>query len=213
MRLVILGAPGSGKGTQASALVEKYGIAHISTGDILRAAVKAGTPVGLEAQQYMNSGKLVPDEVVVRIIADRLREKDTEKGFLLDGFPRTLPQAKALALQLNELDKNLDGVVYIEVILEEVVARLTGRRTCRECGEIFHIASKKPRTDGVCDKCGAELYQRDDDKESTVRERLETFQRQTVELIDFYSKQGLIRRVNGSGPIEQVRADIMAALD
>ena len=210
--MIILGAPGSGKGTQAAALVEKYGIAHISTGDILRAAVKAGTPVGLEAQGYMNSGKLVPDDVVVRIIGDRLREDDTAKGFLLDGFPRTLPQAEALGKQLAELSISLDGVVYIDVNLEDVVQRLTGRRNCRKCGEIFHISAKPPKSEGVCDKCGGEVYQRDDDKEDTVRERLETYQRQTVELIDYYTEKNLLKRVNGTGAIEDVRAEIFKVL-
>lgn len=204
MNIILLGPPGAGKGTQAKMLIDTYQIPQISTGDILRAAVKEGTPLGKEAKGYMDKGELVPDLVVIGIVEERIQEPDCKKGYMLDGFPRTVPQAKALDAMLQKLESEIDHVVSIEVANEELIKRLTGRRTCRECGAGFHIMFDPPKQEGVCDKCGGELYQRDDDNEATVRSRLQVYDSQTKPLIDYYQGQEKIRPVDGVGQIKEI---------
>ncbi|MBW2039351.1 MAG: adenylate kinase [Deltaproteobacteria bacterium] len=204
MNLILLGPPGSGKGTQAQMMLEKYHIPQISTGDILRAAVKGETPLGIEAKRYMDQGKLVPDEVVVGIARERLKASDCNGGFILDGFPRTLPQAEALDATLNAMERGIDHVVSIEVDKDELIRRLTGRRTCRSCGAMYHTIFDPPKRDGICDKCGGELYQRDDDKEETIRARLQVYEKQTSPLIEYYRKKGLLRSIDGAGQIKEI---------
>jgi adenylate kinase len=210
--LILLGPPGAGKGTQASKIVEEYGVPHISTGDILRAAVKNETQMGLEAKRYMDAGDLVPDEVVIGIVKDRLQEPDTQKGFLMDGFPRTIPQAEALDRTLETIERAVTKTVAILVDNEELVSRLSGRRICRECQTPYHVSSNPPQRAGICDKCGGELYQRDDDSESTVRNRLDVYERQTAPLIDYYEQQGLMDRVDGQQSPDEVFEDIKEAV-
>jgi adenylate kinase len=210
--LVLLGPPGAGKGTQASRIVAEYGIPHISTGDILRGAVKNQTTMGLEAKKYMDAGDLVPDSVVIGIVKDRLLEPDSAKGFLMDGFPRTIPQAEALDSALDELNRAITKVVVILVDEEDLVARLTGRRICRSCQTPFHILFNRPRVEDVCDKCGGELYQRDDDTEATVRNRLEVYRNQTEPLIDYYDRAGVVARIDGGKAPDKVYEDIRMAL-
>lgn len=214
MRIVLLGGPGSGKGTQAKKLTEKLGIPQISTGDIFRAAVKEGTPMGLKAKEYMDKGELVPDDVVVGVVEERLAKPDLEAGFMLDGFPRTLPQAEALDRILNDMGKPIDHAVLVDVPDDELMKRLTGRRTCRnsECGKMYHVMFNPPKKESVCDACGSELYQRDDDSEATIRERLNVYAEQTAPLIDYYSEKGLLRRVEGVGPIDQIFESIEKVL-
>lgn len=210
--LILLGPPGAGKGTQASRIVAEYGIPHISTGDILRSAVKNQTQMGLEAKKYMDAGELVPDSVVIGIVKDRLQEPDTAKGFLMDGFPRTIPQAEALDLALEELDRAVSKTVVILVDEEDLVKRLTGRRICRECQAPFHVMFNQPATEGVCDRCGGELYQRDDDSEATVRNRLEVYRNQTEPLIAYYDGQGVVARIDGAKAPDAVYVDVQEAL-
>ncbi len=206
MNLILLGGPGAGKGTQAKMLIEKFKIPQISTGDILRAAVKEGTEMGKKAKEYMDAGKLVPDEVVIGIIEDRLKQSDAKQGFILDGFPRTVPQAEALDKTLAKLSSKIDHVVSIDVDEEALVTRLTGRRTCKNqaCGQMFHVQFTPPKKEGICDKCGSELYQRDDDNETTVRSRLATYNQATKPLIDYYAQKGLVRQVKGVGGISDI---------
>ncbi|MEJ2670810.1 MAG: adenylate kinase [Deltaproteobacteria bacterium] len=206
MNLILLGGPGAGKGTQAKKLIDKFQIPQISTGDILRAAVKEGTEMGRKAKEYMDAGKLVPDEVVIGIIKDRLAQADAKKGFILDGFPRTVPQAEALDKVLVDLGSKIDDVVSIEVDEEALVTRLTGRRTCKnaDCGQMYHIKFTPPKQEGVCDRCGGELYQRDDDNEATVRNRLATYNQATAPLIDYYKGKALLRPVKGVGGIDDI---------
>ena len=206
MNIVLLGAPGAGKGTQATKLIAEYDIAHISTGDILRAAVKAKTPLGLEAQSYMDKGELVPDDVVISLVKERLQEKDTEKGFILDGFPRTAMQAVALASVLSELGLSIDAAVALTVDPEAVIKRLSNRRNCRACGYIGSAADEK------CPQCGGEMYQRDDDKPETVRNRLEVYEKSTAPLIDYYKGADLLIEVDGTRPVDEVFASIKRAL-
>jgi len=213
MNLILLGAPGAGKGTQAKAIVEKYNIPQISTGDMLRDAVAKGTELGKKAKEYMDKGELVPDEVVIGIVKDRLQEKDTEKGFILDGFPRTLKQAEALDEMLAELNKSIDAVINIAVPEEEVVKRIVNRRSCKNCGAVYHLIYKPPKEEGKCDKCGGELYQRDDDKEETVRERFSVYRSQTEPLIEYYSKKGLVKNIDGTKSIDEVTADVLKVLE
>jgi len=210
MRIVLLGGPGSGKGTQAKKLTEKYSIPQVSTGDIFRAAVKEGTPMGLKAKSYMDKGELVPDEVVVGVVQERLAKPDLEKGFMLDGFPRTLPQAEALDKLLSQMGKSIDHAILVDVPDAELMKRLTGRRTCRNsaCGKMYHVMFNPPKKEGVCDACGSELYQRDDDSEKTIKERLNVYAEQTAPLIDYYNEKRLLGRVNGVGPIEEILARI-----
>ncbi|MGW8221082.1 MAG: adenylate kinase [Syntrophobacteria bacterium] len=204
MNIILLGPPGAGKGTQAKMLVEKYQIPQISTGDILRAAVKEGSPLGKEAKACMDKGELVPDSVVIGIVEERIQQSDCAKGYMLDGFPRTVPQAEALDGMLKNLSSQIDHVVSIEVANEELVGRLTGRRTCRDCGAGFHVMFDPPEKEGVCDKCGGELYQRDDDNVETVTSRLEVYESQTLPLIDYYTAKGKIRPVDGVGDIKEI---------
>lgn len=214
MRIVLLGGPGSGKGTQAKKLVDKLGIPQVSTGDIFRAALKEGTPMGLKAKTYMDKGELVPDEVVIGVVEERLAKPDLDPGFMLDGFPRTLPQAEALDKILAAQRKPIDHAILVDVPAEDLVARLSGRRTCKnsKCGMMYHVEFNPPKKGGICDACGQELYQRDDDTETTVRERLAVYDKQTAPLIDYYEKKGLLRRVAGVGPIDQIFAAIEKVL-
>lgn len=204
MNVILLGPPGAGKGTQAKMLVEEYQIPQISTGDILRAAVKEGSPLGKEAKACMDKGDLVPDSVVIGIVEERIQQPDCAKGYMLDGFPRTVPQAEALDGMLKNLSSQIDHVVSIEVANEELVGRLTGRRTCRDCGVGFHVIFDPPEQEGVCDKCGGELYQRDDDNVETVSSRLEVYESQTLPLIDYYGAQEKIRPIDGVGDIKEI---------
>lgn len=210
--LILLGPPGAGKGTQAGRIVAEYDIPHISTGDILRAAVKNQTQMGLEAKKYMDAGELVPDSVVIGIVKDRLQEPDTAKGFLMDGFPRTIPQAEALDEVLDGLGRSVTKVLVLLVDEDLLIRRLTGRRICRSCQTPFHVLFSPPKQEGVCDVCGGELYQRDDDTEATVRNRLEVYQKQTEPLIDYYDRAGLVARIDGAQPPEATYEDIRAAL-
>jgi len=214
MRIVLLGGPGSGKGTQAKMLIDKLGVPQISTGDIFRAALKEGTPMGLKAKTYMDKGELVPDDVVIGVVEERLAKPDLEKGYMLDGFPRTLPQAEALDKVLQAQGKSIDHAILVDVPDEELVARLSGRRTCRNsaCGAMFHVMFNPPKKQGLCDKCGSDLYQRDDDSEKTIRERLAVYNKQTAPLIDFYGKKKLLRRVEGVGPIKEIFSRIEKVL-
>ncbi|WP_273853990.1 adenylate kinase [Guptibacillus spartinae] len=208
MNLVLMGLPGVGKGTQAEKIVEKYGIPHISTGDMFRAAIKEGTPLGLKAKEYMDSGNLVPDEVTIGIVRERLGKDDCEKGFLLDGFPRTVAQADALETILSDLGKKLDYVINIAVEEDQLMQRLTGRRVCRNCGATYHAVFNPPKEEGVCDKCGGELYQRDDDKEETVRTRLEVNKQQQQPLLTFYEGKGYLKTIDGNRDINEVFEDV-----
>lgn len=214
MRIVLLGGPGSGKGTQAKKLVDKLGIPQVSTGDIFRAALKEGTPMGLKAKTYMDKGELVPDEVVIGVVEERLAKPDLDSGFMLDGFPRTLPQAEALDRILAAQRKPIDHAILVDVPAEDLVTRLSGRRTCRNsgCGMMYHVMFNPPKKEGICDSCGSELYQRDDDTETTVRERLTVYDKQTAPLIVYYEKKGLLRRVAGVGPIDEIFASIEKVL-
>ncbi len=211
MDFILLGPPGAGKGTQAKLMVDKWNIPQISTGDILRAAVREGTTLGVEAKGFMDRGELVPDRVVIGIIAERLTEEDAVKGFILDGFPRTIPQAEALQQILDGLDRAIDHVISIEVEDEELVTRLTGRRMCKECGESFHVVFNPSSSEGTCDRCSGELYQRDDDKEDTIRQRLAVYSEQTQPLIAHYEEQGRLRRIPGTGSIENIFSRVLEA--
>lgn len=210
--LILLGPPGAGKGTQAGRIVEEYGIPHISTGDILRGAVKNQTIMGLEAKRYMDAGELVPDSVVIGIVKDRLQEPDTAAGFLVDGFPRTIPQAEALDATLESIGRGVSKAVAILVDEEDLIKRLTGRRICRDCQTPFHSVFNPPKTQGVCDKCGGELYQRDDDSEATVRNRLSVYNQQTEPLIAYYDAQGVLARIDGEKGPDDVYQDIRDAI-
>jgi adenylate kinase len=212
MRMILMGPPGSGKGTQAKILIEQLGIPQISTGDMLRAALKAGTPLGQEAKGYMDRGALVPDSVIIGLVRERLREPDCAAGYILDGFPRTLAQAEALQVTLTELGQRLDHVLCLEVPDEDVVARIAGRRTCRACGAMYHVRFSPPTVEGRCDKCGGETYQRDDDREGTVRQRLTVYANQTAPLVRFYEGQGLLRRLAGTGEIGDITRRMLASL-
>ena len=212
MRVVLLGPPGAGKGTQAATMVEKYHIAHISTGDLLRAAVKEGTPLGLEAKGYMESGQLVPDSLILGLVEERIQKEDCQEGFLLDGFPRTTAQADALGEMLNKLNQALDAVINIQVPMDKLMARLTGRRVCKSCGATFHNVFNPSAKGDFCDKCGAELYQRADDTEETVKARLDVYEQQTAPLISYYAEKGLLKDINGDQDIKKVDEDIARAL-
>jgi adenylate kinase len=211
MNIILFGPPGAGKGTQAKKMVDFYGIPQISTGDILRANVREGTELGLAARAYMDKGELVPDEVLIGIIKNRLKEQDCEKGFILDGYPRTIPQADALAIILEELDKPIDVVLNLEVSDEELVERISGRLMCN-CGASYHRTFNPPKKEGVCDICGAEVFQRADDKEEAVQNRLNVYKKQTQPLIDYYAKQGILITLDGTKDINEVFEDIKAIL-
>jgi len=212
MKLILLGTPGAGKGTQAKMLTDRFSIPQISTGDILRAAVKEGTPMGLKAKEFMDAGGLVPDEVVVGIVRDRLLAADCNNGFILDGFPRTVAQADALQASLEETDKALDRVISLEVDAEALVERLTGRRTCKECGRGYHVKFDPPLEDGICDACGGSLFQRDDDQEETIRKRLQVYAEQTSPLISYYRDAGVLMELDGMQPIHQVQEKMLSLL-
>jgi adenylate kinase len=214
MRIVLVGPPGAGKGTQAKIVAQRLSIATISTGDIFRANVGAGTPLGLEARMYMDSGRLVPDSITIAMVRDRLSQPDVAEGFLLDGFPRNVAQAEELESILATLGTKIDVVIELAVNNDEVVRRIAGRRLCRnDATHIFHVDFNPPRVPGVCDICGGELYQRDDDKEETVRERLAVYERETAPIIGFYAERGLLTTVDATGLLEDVTGRILAALD
>jgi len=213
MNLILLGPPGAGKGTQAQRIVERYHIPQVSTGDILRTAVKEGTPLGKKAKAFMDQGQLVPDEVVIGIIEGRLRAPDCNPGFILDGFPRTIVQAEALQAILTKMGKSIDHVINIEVYSEELVRRLTGRRTCKNCGAMFHLLFHPPKREGVCDRCGGVLYQREDDKEETIRMRLREYEKQTTPLIQYYQLKNGLRSVQGVGGQDEIFEQIVRLLD
>lgn len=212
MRVLLMGPPGAGKGTQAEVLTSRLEVPHVSTGDMFRKAIKEGTELGRKAKEYMDAGKLVPDEVTIGIVRERLAEPDCARGFLLDGFPRTVPQAEALDGILASMGMGLDAVINIEVPREKLVDRLTGRRVCRSCGATYHVLFNPPQTGGVCDHCGGELYQRSDDTVETVQNRLDVYERQTAPLIEYYRNKGLLQSINGDQPIEQVLVDIGRSL-
>ncbi len=203
-----MGLPGAGKGTQAEKIVEKYDIPHISTGDMFRLAIKEGTELGQKAKSYMDEGALVPDEVTIGIVKERLSKDDCQKGFLLDGFPRTLAQAEALDELLSSMNRSIDYVLHVDVDKDELIERLTGRRICPECGTAYHVVFNPPKVEGVCDKDGAKLIQREDDQPSTVRNRLEVNLEQTQPMLDFYSNKGDLVTINGSQEIDEVFSDI-----
>jgi len=212
MRIVLLGGPGVGKGTQAQRLSEEYKLAHIATGDILRQAIKDGTEVGLKAKSYMDKGFLVPDDVVIEIIRVRFAQPDAKSGFILDGFPRTVPQAQALDKLMAEMDMSLDAVINIKASADVVVQRLSGRRTCRDCQTVYHILNSPPKEDGICDRCGGKLYQREDDKEDTIRKRLDVYEKQTSPLLGYYHGSGKLIEVSGNPSIEEVYESIKSVI-
>lgn len=212
MNLILLGPPGAGKGTQANMLSDEFSIPQISTGEILRAAVKEGTPLGIEAKSFMDAGGLVPDEVVIGIVVERLQHDDCSNGFILDGFPRTVAQADALQDNLKTLGKELDRVIALQVDTEALVERLTGRRTCKSCGRGYHVRFDPPAEEGRCDVCGGELVQRDDDREETIRKRMEVYEEQTAPLINYYREAGLLIEVDGMQPIGEVNETLRTAL-
>ena len=211
--IILLGPPGAGKGTQAVKIAEKYNIPQISTGDILRSAVAAGTNLGKEAKKFMDRGDLVPDEVVVGLVDERLMDTDCKDGYILDGFPRTVEQAKALDLILDEKNDGITHVVSIDVDEAELIERLTGRRTCRKCGAMYHVTFEPPKSEGQCDKCGGELYQREDDKKETITARLKVYNEKTEPLIEYFSKKGLKRSVHGSGSIDEIFSKVIKVLE
>ncbi|MFZ3137115.1 MAG: adenylate kinase [Thermodesulfovibrionales bacterium] len=204
MRIVLLGAPGAGKGTQAKILIEKYGVPQISTGDLLRAAVAAGTALGKEAKSYMDKGELVPDSVVLGMVEERLKQDDCKKGYILDGFPRNTAQAEALDKMLASLNMSLTAALSVDVPFEDLMKRLTGRRTCKACGQMYNMYFKAPAKEAVCDKCSGELFQRDDDKEATIKKRLEVYTAQTEPLIGYYKNKGIVKSVSGTGSIDEI---------
>ncbi|MDD2221329.1 MAG: adenylate kinase [Clostridia bacterium] len=212
MNIILLGPPGAGKGTQAEVLTKKLFVPHISTGDMFRAAISNGTALGVEAKAYMDKGQLVPDAITVGIIRDRIAQNDCKGGFLLDGFPRTVVQAEALDELLEKLGMNIDAVLNFSVPLDKLIVRLTGRRMCRGCGTIYHQLYHAPQKEGICDSCGSELYQRSDDKEETVKNRLSVYEAQTAPLIDYYEAKGLLKTINGDQPINEVMKALGAAL-
>jgi len=205
MRIVLLGAPGAGKGTQAKKIMEKYPIPQISTGDLLRAAVAAGTALGKEAKSVMDKGELVPDSVVLGMVEERLKQDDCKKGYILDGFPRNTKQAEALDNMLGALNMSLTAALSVDVPFDLLMKRLTGRRICKACGQMFNVYSNAPQKDGACDKCGGELFQRDDDKEETIKKRLEVYNAQTAPLIDYYGRKNILKSVDGgTGTIDEI---------
>ncbi|EOS76765.1 adenylate kinase [Lachnospiraceae bacterium 10-1] len=213
MKIIMLGAPGAGKGTQAKMIAEKYSVPHISTGDIFRANIKNGTQLGMEAKKYMDQGLLVPDELTVKILLDRVAKEDCAGGYVLDGFPRTIPQAQVLDNALKELDDQIDFAINVDVPDENIVRRMGGRRACLSCGATYHIEHIPSKKEGVCDACGKELVLRDDDKPETVKNRLDVYHQQTQPLIDFYEKKGILRTVDGTVDMKDVFAAITAILD
>lgn len=212
MKIIMLGAPGAGKGTQAKQIAGKYNIPHISTGDIFRANIKNNTELGQKAKTYMDQGLLVPDELTCDLVVDRIQQDDCVNGFVLDGFPRTIPQAEALENALAKLNESMDFAIDVDVPDENIVNRMSGRRACLKCGATYHIISIPPKKEGVCDNCGSELVIRDDDKPETVQKRLNVYHEQTQPLIDFYSKKGILKSVDGTQPMDKVFEDIVNIL-
>ena len=212
MKIIMLGAPGAGKGTQAKMIADKYGVPHISTGDIFRANIKNGTELGMEAKKYMDQGLLVPDELVVDLVVDRVNQDDCKNGYVLDGFPRTIPQAEVLDSELTKLGDHIDYAINVDVPDENIVKRMSGRRACLTCGATYHIEHVPPKKEGICDVCGSELVLRDDDKPETVKNRLNVYHEQTQPLIDFYTEKGVLKTVDGTVPMEEVFAAITAIL-
>jgi adenylate kinase len=212
VRVAFLGPPGAGKGTQARELAREWAVPHVATGDMLREAVAAGTTLGREAKAFMDKGALVPDDVIIGMIAERLREPDARRGFLLDGFPRTIAQAEGLERLLKDLGQPLERVIYFDVAEPELIRRLTGRRVCRSCGHSFHVVSNPPRREGVCDVCGGELYQRVDDSEATVRNRLKVYRKQTAPLLDWYAGKDLLGTIQGAGAIGDISRRVKDAV-
>ncbi len=213
MNIVFLGPPGAGKGTQAKILIEKYGIPQISTGDMLREHRAKGTELGKKAQEYMDKGQLVPDEIILGMVRERLAQSDCAKGFILDGFPRTVAQAEALDKILSEMGKKLDFALALVVPDDLLVERLTGRRTCKSCGMMFHVKYKPPKVEGKCDACGGELYQRPDDNEETVRNRLKVYHESTAPLIDYYKGKGILKEIDGSKSINEITGQLIQILE
>ena len=212
MKIIMLGAPGAGKGTQAKMIADKYGVPHVSTGDIFRANIKNGTELGMEAQKYMDQGLLVPDELTVKILLDRVSQPDCKNGYVLDGFPRTIPQAEVLDKALAELGESIDYAIDVDVPDENIVKRMSGRRACVSCGATYHVVHVPPKKEGICDRCGSELILRDDDKPETVKNRLDVYHKQTQPLIDFYTKKGVLKTVDGTVDMQDVFKAIVAIL-
>lgn len=212
MKIVMLGAPGAGKGTQAKKIAGKYGIPHVSTGDIFRANIKNGTKLGMQAKAYMDAGNLVPDEITIGMLLDQIHQEDCEKGYVLDGFPRTIPQAESLTAALKERGESIDYAIDVDVPDENIIRRMSGRRACLSCGATYHIVYNAPKKEGVCDQCGEPLVLRDDDKPETVQNRLNVYHRQTQPLIDYYKKEGVLAQVDGTQDMEQVFQDIVKIL-
>ena len=221
MKIIMLGAPGAGKGTQAKRIAEQYGIPHVSTGDIFRANIKEQTPLGMEAKSYMDRGELVPDELTVKILLDRVAKDDCKNGYVLDGYPRTIPQAEVLDKAIEETqdpsangaDEKIDFAINVDVPDENIINRMSGRRACLKCGATYHIQYMPPKTEGICDKCQSELVIRDDDKPETVRNRLSVYHEQTAPLIDYYSNKGILRTVDGTKDVDEVFSDIKNILE
>lgn len=213
MNIILMGLPGAGKGTQASEIVKKFPIPHISTGDMFRKAIKEETELGKEAKSYMDRGELVPDEVTVGIVKERISEDDAKKGFLLDGFPRTIDQAESLSQIMSELDREIDAVINIEVPEEELMNRLTGRRICEKCGTTYHLVFNPPKVDGICDIDGGKLYQREDDNPETVSNRLSVNVKQSKPILEYYNNKGVLKNIDGSKDIDEVTNDVIDILD
>lgn len=213
MNIILMGLPGAGKGTQASEIVKKFPIPHISTGDMFRKAIKDETDLGKEAKSYMDRGELVPDEVTVGIVKERISEDDAKKGFLLDGFPRTIDQAESLSQTMSELDREIDAVINIEVPEEELMNRLTGRRICEKCGTTYHLVFNPPKVDGICDIDGGKLYQREDDNPETVSNRLSVNVKQSKPILEYYNNKGVLKNIDGSKDIDEVTNDVIDILD
>lgn len=212
MKIIMLGAPGAGKGTQAKMIADKYGVPHVSTGDIFRENIKNGTELGMEAKKYMDQGLLVPDELTVKILLDRVSQPDCKNGYVLDGFPRTIPQAEVLDKALAELGESIDYAIDVDVPDENIVKRMSGRRACISCGATYHVVHVPPKKEGICDRCGSELILRDDDKPETVKNRLDVYHKQTQPLIDFYTKKGVLKTVDGTVDMQDVFKAIVAIL-
>ena len=212
MKIIMLGAPGAGKGTQAKMIADKYHVPHISTGDIFRANIKIGTELGMEAKKYMDQGRLVPDELTVKILLDRVAKDDCQNGYVLDGFPRTIPQAEVLDKALSEINDKIDFAINVDVPDENIIRRMGGRRACLSCGATYHVEHVPPQKEGICDACGKELVLRDDDKPETVGNRLDVYHKQTQPLIDFYSAKGILKTVDGTVDMKDVFAAIVSIL-
>ena len=213
MKIIMLGAPGAGKGTQAKMIAEKFNIPHISTGDIFRANIKNDTELGKKAKEFMDKGQLVPDELTVEILLDRVAADDCKNGYVLDGFPRTIPQADVLDKELTKLGDKVDFAINVDVPDENIVRRMSGRRACLKCGATYHIEHIPPKQEGICDKCGSELVQRDDDKPETVQNRLSVYHEQTQPLIDYYNKKNILKSVDGTKDMQEVFSDIVNILN